>query len=381
MIDFNLTPEQELIRKTAAEFAREVIEPKAAELDEKQEFSMEITKAMAKQGYFGIIIPPEYGGSGLGALSYCLIIEEISRACAAQAVTMSLTNSLVGYPLLHFGSDELKKKYLPPLASGERLACFGITEANAGSDSANLATTAIDCGDAWLINGSKIFISNGGVCDFAVIIATTNREARIRGLSAFVIDRSTPGFSIGVKENKLGIRASATSELVFDNCRVPKENIVGGPGRGFRIAMETLDGGRVGVGAQGVGVARAAYEASLKYARERKQFGRPLSDFQGIQHKLAEMKLQIETARLLTWKAAWLKDQKKRYAKDAAMAKLYGSEMCTRVCHQAIQIHGGYGFIKDYPVERYYRDARILELYEGTSEVQRMVIAAQVVGA
>ncbi len=380
MIEFKLTPEQELIRQSAAEFARTVIEPLAAELDEKQEFSWEITRALAKQGYMGIIIPKEYGGAGAGAVTYTLLIEEISKACAAQGVTMSLTNSLVAYPIMTYASDELKKKYLPALASGEKLGCFGLTEPNAGSDSGNQETTAVLDGDEWVINGSKIFISNGGVSDFALIIASTNRASKIRGLSAFIIDKGTPGFTVGVKENKLGIRASNTAELVFQNCRIPKDNMVSTPGRGFRIAMDTLDGGRIGVGAQGTGVARAAYEAALKYARERKQFNTHLADFQGINHKLAEMKMEIETARLLTWHAAWLKENKKRYSKEAAMAKLYGSEMATRIAHQSLQILGGYGFIKDYPVERYYRDARILELYEGTSEVQRMVIASHVLG-
>lgn len=380
MIDFKLSPEQELIRKTVAEFAAEVIAPMAAELDEKQEFSMELTRAIARQGYLGIIVPPEYGGAGACALTYCQVIEEVSKACAAQGVTMSLSNSLVAYPIMTYGSEEIKRRYLTPLASGEKLGCFALTEPNAGSDSSNQETTATDGGDCWIINGSKIFISNGGVADFAVIIASTNRAAKIRGLSAFIVDKGTPGFTIGVKENKLGIRASNTAELVFQNCRIPKGNILAAPGRGFRIAMDTLDGGRVGVGAQACGIARAAYEAAHKYAKERKQFGSALVDFQGIAHKLADMKLDIETTRLLTWKAAWLKDNKKRFAKDAAMAKLYGSEMATRVAHQAIQIHGGYGFIKDYPVERYYRDARILELYEGTSEVQRMVIASYVLG-
>jgi len=380
VIEFKLTPEQELIRQSAAEFARTVIEPLAAELDEKQEFSWEITRALAKQGYMGIIIPKEYGGAGAGAVTYTLLIEEISKACAAQGVTMSLTNSLVAYPIMTYASDELKKKYLPALASGEKLGCFGLTEPNAGSDSGNQETTAVLDGDEWVINGSKIFISNGGVSDFALIIASTNRASKIRGLSAFIIDKGTPGFTVGVKENKLGIRASNTAELVFQNCRIPKDNMVSTPGRGFRIAMDTLDGGRIGVGAQGTGVARAAYEAALKYARERKQFNTHLADFQGINHKLAEMKMEIETARLLTWHAAWLKENKKRYSKEAAMAKLYGSEMATRIAHQSLQILGGYGFIKDYPVERYYRDARILELYEGTSEVQRMVIASHVLG-
>ena len=380
MIDFKLTPEQELIRQSAAEFARTVIAPVAAEFDEKQEFSWEITRALAKQGYMGIIIPKEYGGAGAGALTYTLLIEEISKACAAQGVTMSLTNSLVAYPIMTYASEELKRRYLPPLASGEKLGCFGLTEPNAGSDSGNQETTAVLDGNEWVINGSKIFISNGGVSDFALIIASTNRASKIRGLSAFIIDKGTPGFTVGVKENKLGIRASNTAELVFQNCRIPKDNMVSTPGRGFRIAMDTLDGGRIGVGAQGTGVARAAYDAALKYARERKQFNTHLADFQGINHKLAEMKMEIETARLLTWHAAWLKDNKKRYSKEAAMAKLYGSEMATRIAHQSLQILGGYGFIKDYPVERYYRDARILELYEGTSEVQRMVIASHVLG-
>lgn len=380
MIDFKLSPEQELIRKSAAEFAASVIAPKAAELDENQKFSMEITQAIARQGFLGIIVPKEYGGAGANSLTYALIIEEVSKACAAQGVTMSLSNSLVAYPIKTYGSEEIKRKYLPALASGEKLGCFALTEPNAGSDSANVETTATEDGDSWVLNGNKIFISNGGVADFAVVIASTNRNARIRGLSAFVVDKTCPGFTTGVVENKLGIRASNTAELVFQNCRIPKENILASPGRGFRIAMDTLDGGRVGVGAQACGLARAAYEAAHKYAKERKQFSTSLVEFQGIAHKLAEMKLDIETARLLYYKAAWLKDNKKRYAKDAAMAKLYGSEMSTRVCHQAIQIHGGYGFIKDYPVERYYRDARILELYEGTSEVQRLVIASYVLG-
>jgi butyryl-CoA dehydrogenase len=380
MIEFTLTPEQELIKKSTAEFAERYIAPVAAELDEKQQFSHEVTKLLAKHGYMGIVIPKEYGGSGAGALTYALIIEEVSRVCSSQGVTMSLTNSLVAFPIMTYASEELKRRYLPPLASGERLGCFAITEPNAGSDSANQETVAIEDGDSYIINGSKIFISNGGVSDFAVVIATTNKAAKIRGLTAFIIDKSTPGFTVGVKENKLGIRASDTCELVFNNCRVPKSNIIGSPGRGFRIAMDTLDGGRIGVGASGVGLGRACYEASLKYARERKQFGSSLAEFQGIAHKLVEMQIEIETARLLTYKAAWMKDQKKRYSKDAAMAKLYSSEMATRLAHQAIQIHGGYGFIKDYPVERYYRDARIAELFEGTSEVQRMVIASHVLG-
>ena len=380
MINFKFTPEQELIRKSAAEFARTVIAPVAGELDEKQEFSYEITRKIAEMGFLGIIIPKEYGGAGADVLTYCLIIEEISKACAAQSVTMSLTNSLVAFPIMTYGSEEIKQKYLPPMARGEKLSCFALTEPNAGSDSGNQETTAVLDGNEWIVNGSKIFISNGGVADFAIIIASTNRSRKIAGLSAFIIDKGTPGFTIGVQENKLGIRASNTSELVFNNCRIPKDNLLGTVGRGFRVAMDTLDGGRVGVGAQATGIAQAAYDAALRYAKERKQFGQSLVEFQGISHKLAEMKLRIETARLLTWKAAWLKDNKKRYAKEAAMAKVYSSEMATWVCHQAIQIHGGYGFIKDYPVERYYRDARITEIYEGTSEVQRMVIASHVLG-
>ncbi|MBF0547187.1 MAG: acyl-CoA dehydrogenase [Candidatus Riflebacteria bacterium] len=379
-MEFKLTPEQELIRDSARKFSEKFIAPLAPELDEKQEFSHDTARLMAEQGYFGIIIPEEYGGAGANSLTYCLIIEEVSKACAGHGVTMSLTNSLVAAPLINFGSEEIKRKYLPPLARGEKLGCFALTEPNAGSDSANQETNAVLDGDHWILNGSKIFISNGGVADFAVVIASTNKKAKIRGLTALIVDKGTPGFSVGVKENKLGIRASDTCELVFQDCRVPKDNILSTPGRGFKIAMDTLDGGRVGVGAQAVGIASAAYEASLKYAKERKQFGSSIIDFQGISHKLVEMKAEIETARLLTWKAAWLKDNKKRFAKDAAMAKLYGSEMATRVCHQAIQIHGGYGFIKDYPVERYYRDARITEIYEGTSEVQRMVIASYVLG-
>ena len=380
MIDFKLTPEQELIRKSVAEFADTVIAPIAAELDENQEFSMELTQAMANQGYLGIIVPEEYGGAGADTLTYNLIIEEISRACASQSVTMSLTNSLVAFPIMKYASEELKQRYLPKLVTGEFLACFALTEPNAGSDSANQETTAVLDGDSYIINGNKIFISNGAVADFALIIASTKPKAGIRGLSAFIIDKKTPGFTVGVEENKLGIRASKTAELVFQNVRVPKENMVSTPGRGFRIAMDTLDGGRIGVGAQALGIARSAYNASLQYARARKQFNTALADFQGIGHKLAQMKLDIETTRLLTWRAAWKKDNGMRFSKDAAMAKLYGSEMATRVCHQAIQIHGGYGFIKDYPVERHYRDARILELYEGTSEVQRMVIASHVLG-
>ncbi|MBF0406790.1 MAG: acyl-CoA dehydrogenase [Candidatus Riflebacteria bacterium] len=379
-MEFKLTPEQELIRASAREFAAKHIAPYAAELDEKQEFSWEIARKMSEQGYFGITAPVEYGGAGADTLTYCLIIEEISRACAGHGVTMSLTNSLVAHPIATYGSEEIKQKYLVPLSSGKKLGCFALTEPNAGSDSANQETIAVPDGDSWILNGSKIFISNGGVADFAVVIASTNKKARIRGLTAFIVDKDSPGFSVGVKENKLGIRSSNTCELVFQNCRIPKENILSTPGRGFRIAMDTLDGGRIGVGAQAVGIAEAAYQASLKYAHERKQFGSSIIHFQGIAHKLVEMKTEIETARLLTWKAAWLKDNKKRFAKDAAMAKLYGSEMSTKVCHQAIQIHGGYGFIKDYPVERYYRDARITEIYEGTSEVQRMVIASYVLG-
>ncbi len=377
-MEFQLTEEQQLIRETARQFAGEVLAPRAAHHDQTAEFTAEQARRLGELGFLGMQVPEEYGGSALDSISYVLAMEEVSRGDAATSVTMTVQNSLVNWPLVRFGTPEQQRKYLPRLASGEWLGCYALTEPVAGSDPASMGTGAVEDGDSYVLNGSKIFISNGGVADIALVWAQTHRELKHKGVTAFILEKGMPGFEVGAEEHKMGIRGSNTVELYFKNCRVPKANILGEVGEGFKIAMMTLDGGRIGIAAQAVGIAQAAMDAAVQYAQQRKAFGRPIAELEGIQFKIADMAAEIQAGRLLTYYAAWAKDQGVRYTRQAAMAKLHASETATRVTHMAVQIHGGYGYLRDFPVERLYRDARITEIYEGTSEIQRLVIAGQV---
>ncbi len=374
-MDFALTEEQRMIKQTAREFADEQLAPLAAEYDRTEQFTWPQVRMLAQMGFLGMMVPEQYGGAGLDTISYVIAMEEVSRACASTSVTMTVQNSLVCWPLDYFGTEEQKRKYLVPLARGEILGCFALSEPAAGSDPASMATTATEDGDYYVLNGSKIFISNGGVSRVAIVFAQTNRELKHKGVTCFIVESDTPGFSVGTEEKKLGIRGSNTTELHFENCRVPKANILGQVGDGFKIAMMTLDGGRIGIAAQAVGIAQACLDASTKYAHERQAFGRPLAEIEAIQFMIADMAMEVQASRLLTYHAAWLKDQGVRYTREAAMAKLHASEAATKAAHMAVQIHGGYGYLRDFPVERLYRDARITEIYEGTSEIQRLVIS------
>lgn len=374
-MDFGLTREQELVRQMVKEFAVNEVKPIAAEIDETERFPMENVKKMAELGMMGIPFPKELGGAGGDVLSYIITVEELSKVCGTTGVIVSAHTSLCASLLYENGTPSQKEKYLIPLAKGEKIGAFGLTEPGAGTDAAGQQTTAVLDGDNYILNGSKIFITNGGVADTFIVFAMTDKSQGTRGISAFIVEKDFPGFSIGKKEDKLGIRASSTTELIFENCVVPKENLIGKEGKGFGIAMKTLDGGRIGIAAQALGIAEGAYEEAVKYMKERKQFGRPLSAFQGLQWMIAEMETKIEAAKLLVYKAAWLKQNKLPYSVDAAKAKLFAAEVAMDVTTKAVQIHGGYGYTKEYPVERMMRDAKITEIYEGTSEVQKMVIA------
>jgi len=374
-MDFALSSKHEMLRTLYQEFAEKEIAPIAAEIDETCEFPLENVKKMGKLGLLGIPFPKEYGGTGGDQLAYVMATEELSRACATHGVIHAAHTSLCCAPIYQFGNEEQKQKYLVPLAKGEKLGAFGLTEPNAGTDASAQQTVAVLDSDHYVLNGTKIFITNGGYAETYVIFAMTNQSKGLKGISAFIVEKGTPGFTFGKKEHKLGIRASSTTELVFQECRVPKENLLGKEGEGFKIAMQTLDGGRMGVGAQALGIAQAALDEAVKYAKERTQFGKPLANFQAIQWMIADMATQIDAARYLVYRAAWLKDNKKPYGKESAMAKLYASETASFCANKAIQVHGGYGFIKEYKVERLIRDAKITEIYEGTSEVQRMVIS------
>jgi len=377
-MDFKLSDEQIMIRDMARDFAQKEVAPKAAELDEKSLFpSMHIQK-MAGLGLMGMMIPQEWGGSGLDTLAYVLALEEISVACASTAVTMSVNNSLYCGPILKFGTDAQKKKYLTPFASGEKLGAYALSEPGTGSDAANQKTTAKKKGDKYLLNGRKNFITNGPNADAMVVYAMTEPEKRHKGISCFIVEKGFKGFSVGKIEKKLGICASSTSEIVLEDCEVPAGNILGREGEGFAIAMATLDSGRIGIGTQAVGIARAAFEHARDYSKVREAFGQTISNFQAIQHFLADMAMKIDASRLLVWRAAWMKDQGLPFTMEAAMAKLHASEAAGWVTNKAVQVYGGYGYIKDYPVERYYRDSKITEIYEGTSEIQRLVIARNV---
>ena len=374
-MNFGLTREQELVRQMVREFAVNEVKPIAAEIDETERFPMENVKKMAELGMMGIPFPKELGGAGGDVLSYIITVEELSKVCGTTGVIVSAHTSLCASLLYENGTPAQKEKYLIPLAKGEKIGAFGLTEPGAGTDAAGQQTTAVLDGDNYILNGSKIFITNGGVADTFIVFAMTDKSQGTRGISAFIVEKDFPGFSIGKKEDKLGIRASSTTELIFENCVVPKENLIGKEGKGFGIAMKTLDGGRIGIAAQALGIAEGAYEETIKYMKERKQFGRSLSAFQGLQWMIAEMETKIEAAKLLVYKAAWLKQNKLPYSVDAAKAKLFAAEVAMDVTTKAVQIHGGYGYTKEYPVERMMRDAKITEIYEGTSEVQKMVIA------
>lgn len=376
---FPFTEEHEMIRQTAREFAQREIAPIAAQFDESGEFPFETIKKMGEMGFMGIEVPEEYGGAGMDALAYVLALEEICKADAAHGTIMSVNNSLFCYGLLKFGSEYIKQKYLRAVASGKAIGAYSLTEPMSGSDAGNMRSRAVRDGDVYVINGRKSWVTSAPVADYVVVFTMTEPEKRHRGITAFVVEAHPPGFILGKKEPKLGIRASATSEILFEDYRVPIENRLGEEGEGFKIAMAVLDAGRIGIAAQALGIAEAAYEASLNYAREREAFGQKIGEFQGISFKLADMKTRIEASRLLTYNAALAKERSKRtgerFTLEASMAKLFASETAMFVTHAAVQIHGGMGYSRELPIERYFRDAKITEIYEGTSEIQRLVIA------
>jgi alkylation response protein AidB-like acyl-CoA dehydrogenase len=378
-LDFHLTEDQQAIRTLAREFADSEIKPHAIEWDESQTFPLDTFKAMAKLGFLGIMVPTELGGAGLGAVENAIIIEEIARACPGIALSVAAHNGLCTGHILNFASDELKQKYIPALATGEVLGAWGLTEPSSGSDAGGMQTVAVREGDHYILNGSKNFITHGTYGDTTVIMAITDRAKNAHGISAFVVDKSMNGFSASKKENKLGMRASDTSSLLMDNVNVPASNLIGGEGEGFVQALKVLDGGRIAIAALSVGCAQGAFEAAMKYAQQRKQFGKSLAEMQGISFKLAQMGMKLDAARLLTYKAASLRDHGEPYSTAASMAKMFASEACVNICEEAIQIHGGYGYIKEFPVEKYWRDSKLLTIGEGTSEVQRMVIARSMI--
>ncbi|ADC49467.1 acyl-CoA dehydrogenase [Alkalihalophilus pseudofirmus OF4] len=374
-MNFLLTEEQEMIRKMVRDFAKNEVEPTAEERDEEERFDREIFDKMAELGLTGIPWPEEYGGIGADYVSYCIAVEELSRVCASTGVTLSAHTSLAGWPVYKFGTEEQKQKFLRPMAEGKKIGAYGLTEPGSGSDAARMKTTAIEDGDHYVLNGSKIFITNGGIADIYIVFAVTDPEARHKGTTAFIVEADTPGFSVGKKEKKLGIRSSPTTEIIFEDCRVPKENMLGKEGEGFKVAMMTLDGGRNGIAAQAVGIAQGALDAAVGYAKERKQFGKPIGAQQGIGFKLADMATKIEASRLLTYQAAWRESEGVSYGKESAMSKLFAGDTAMDVTVEAVQVFGGYGYTKDYPVERYMRDAKITQIYEGTNEIQRLVIS------
>ena len=373
---FALTEEQNLIRDMVREFAEKEVAPSARIRDEEEHFDRELMFGrLAELGLTGIIFPEQYGGGGADYISYAIAVEELSRVCASTGVTLSAHISLGSNPIFLFGTEEQKQRFLKPMAQGEKLGAFGLTEPSAGSDAGGTRTTAVRDGNDWIINGTKIFITNAGEGDTYVVFARTDKDAeKHHGISAFIIEKGTPGFSFGKKEKKLGIRSSPTLELVFDNCRIPAENMLGEAGKGFKVAMKTLDGGRIGIASQALGIAQGALDASIAYAKERRQFDSPIARFQGVQFQLADMATQVEAARLLVYKAAYRASAGLPYSTDSAMAKLFASETAMRVTTQAVQIFGGYGYTREFPVERMMRDAKITEIYEGTSEIQRLVI-------
>jgi alkylation response protein AidB-like acyl-CoA dehydrogenase len=374
-MDFRPSEEQELLRRTVREFAESEIGPHVMEWDEAQKFSDDLLPKLAALGLAGVQFPEEYGGAALSAVDYCICIEELARVCPAVALSVAAHNGLCSAHISMFGSSQQKQQYLPRLVRGEVWGAWGLTEAGAGSDAAGMRTTAVRQGDCWVINGAKTFITHGRIGGVMVVIAVTDRTKGHRGISAFIVEHGTAGMSAGKKENKLGMRASDTSEVIFDNCRVPVGQLLGEEGQGFINTLQVLDGGRIGIAALSVGLAQGAYEAALKYAKERRQFGQPIAGFQAIQWKLADNATRIEAARLLTYRAAYLRDQGARTTRESSTAKLFASEIAVKAADDCVQIHGGYGFVKDYPAEKYFRDVKLLTIGEGTSEIQRLVIA------
>ena len=375
-MQFELTEQQRMIKELAADFAAREVAPIAAQIDEEERFPADVVKKMGELGFMGMNVSERYGGAGLDSVCYVLAMEEISKACASTGVIMSVNNSLVCWPIETYGTEEQKVKWLTPLAKGEKLGAYCLSEPGAGTDAAAQTTVAKRDGDTWVINGMKNFITNGANADTLLVFAQTDPELKHKGILAFIVDAKSEGFSVIRKEEKMGIRASDTAQLAFDNVRVPADQQLGADGAGFKVAMSTLDGGRIGIASQALGISAAAYEAALEYSKQREQFGRPISKFQAIQWKIADMATRLEASRLLTYKAAWAKDQGGRYSEEAAMAKLYASETSHFITNEAVQIFGGNGYSKEYPVERHFRDAKITEIYEGTSEAQRMVISS-----
>lgn len=374
-----ISKQHQEFRARVREFAEKEIEPKAKQLDETGEFPFDTVKKLGQMGILGMVVPQEYGGSGHDTLSYSIAVEEISRVCGSTGITVAAHNSLGVYPIFLFGNEEQKKKYIPDLASGKKLGSFGLTEPDAGSDAAGTKTTAVPDGDAYVINGSKCFITNASVGETLVITAMTDKSKGYKGISSFILEKGMNGFSVGKKENKMGLRGSDTATLIFEDLRIPKDNLLGKEGEGFKQFMITLDGGRISIGAMALGIAQGACDKALEYAKGREQFGQPISNFQAIQWKLADMATQLEAARHLIYHASELKDKGERFVKESAMAKLYASEVGRFVTYQAIQIFGGYGYSSEYPVERYLRDVKLCEIGEGTSEIQRLVIARELV--
>jgi alkylation response protein AidB-like acyl-CoA dehydrogenase len=386
-LEFSLTDEQEHLRRTVREFAEGEVAPHVMEWDEASKFPSELIPKLAEMGFLGVVFPEKYGGAGMGYAEYAIIIEELSRVDGSVGIIVAAHNSLCTNHIYKFGSEEQKKKYVTPLAQGKKLGCWSLTEPGAGSDASGTRTVAVKKDGGWTINGSKTFTTNGHYADVCVGMAVTDANKKHHGISAFIVEKGTPGFRPGKKENKLGLRASDTSEVVFTDCRVPGENLLGKEGEGFVNSLQILDGGRISIAALGLGMAQGAYESALRYAKQRKQFGKPIAEFQAIQFKLADMATEIDAARLLTYRAAWLADRaiasgdgNPRFTNEASMAKLYASEVAVRVANEAVQIHGGYGFIKDYPAEKYYRDVKLCTIGEGTSEIQRLVIARHLLG-
>jgi len=377
-VEFKFTEEQEMTRNMVRDFAENEIAPHVSEWDKKHEFPHDIVKKLGELGLLGVVFPPEYGGAGLSYIDYVIVLEELSRIDPSIGLTVAAHVSLCSNHIYLAGTEEQKKKYLTPLASGEKIGAWGLTEPGAGSDAAGTKTTAVLKDDEWILNGSKQFITNGSVGDIVIIMASTTKEKRAKGISAFIVEKDTPGFRSGKKEDKMGLRATDTCELILEDCHIPKENLLGELDRGFVDSLRVLDGGRISIAAFALGTAQGAYEAALKYSKEREQFDQLICEFQAIQWMLADMATEIEAARLLTFKAAYLADQKKRVTKESAMAKLYASEVAVRAAEKCVQIHGGYGFITDYPAEKFYRDAKLATIGEGTSEIQRFIIARNI---
>jgi alkylation response protein AidB-like acyl-CoA dehydrogenase len=377
-VEFRLTREQEMLRDAVRAFAEEVLKPRAAELDRTREFPRDNYRRCAELNLTGVMVPEAYGGAGLDSVSYVIVIEEVSRACASTGVILSVNNSLFCAPVLAFGTEDQKRRFLVPHARGEKIGAYGLSEPGSGSDAAALRTSAVRKGDRYVLNGSKVFVTNGVAADTFVVYATVDPKLKHRGICAFLVERGATGLRLGKAEHKMGITCSGSTEIVFEDCEVPAENLLGVEGEGFKVAMATLDGGRIGIAAQALGIGRAALEESVSYSRTRQAFGRPIAELQAIQWKLANMATELEAARLLAYRAAWARDTSPRHSLEASMAKLFASEACMRAAKEAVQIHGGYGYINEYTVERLFRDAKITEIYEGTSEIQRLVIAKEI---